>query len=86
VAIGLADIHLKREDPERAANCARRALAINPDYVDAWLILAHECIMHHDMEGAQRATDTAHKLDPYSTLVVKTLEEINSELAKKRAD
>ena len=86
VDIGLADIHLKREDPERAANCGRRALAINPDYVDAWLILAHESIMHHDMEGARKATDTAHRLDPYSTLVTKTLEEINTELAKKKPD
>jgi predicted Zn-dependent protease len=86
VPIGLAAIHLKREDPERAANCARRALAINPDYVDAWLILSHECLMHHDMEGAQATTQQAHNLDPYSEIVSKALNAIDNEMAKKRPD
>jgi predicted Zn-dependent protease len=86
VQIGLATIHLKNEDPERAATCARRALAINPDCVDAWLILTHDCLMHHDMEGARIVTQTAHELDPYSDTVSKTINLIDAELTKKQPD
>ncbi len=86
VQIGLATIHLKRDDPERAATCARRALAINPNYVDAWMILAHECLMHHDMEGARVVTETAHELDPFSDIVSKTINLIDAELAKRKPD
>jgi predicted Zn-dependent protease len=86
VQLELATIHLKNEDPERAATCARRALAINPDYVDAWMILAHECLMHHDMEGARVTAQTAHELDPFSDVVSKAVSLIDDELAKKKPD
>jgi len=86
IQIGLAAIHLKREDPERAAICARRALQINPDYVDAWLILTHDCLMHHDMEGARDTAQKAHLLDPYSDTVGKVLASINVEFGKVQAD
>ena len=86
VEIGLASIHLKLEDPERAANCARRALAINPDYVDAWLLLTHECLMHHDMEGARMTAQRAHELDPYSDIISKVISEIANEMSKRKAD
>ncbi len=86
VQLGLATIHLKNDDPERAATCARRVLAINPDYVDAWMILAHDCLMHHDLEGARVVTETAHELDPYSDVVSKTINLIDAELAKKKPD
>jgi tetratricopeptide (TPR) repeat protein len=84
--LGLATIHLKNDDPERAATCARRALIINPNYVDAWMILTHDCLMHHDMEGARITTETAHELDPYSDIVSKTINLIDAELAKKQPD
>ncbi|MBS1992179.1 MAG: tetratricopeptide repeat protein [Cyanobacteria bacterium SZAS LIN-2] len=86
VEIGLASIHLKREDPERAATCARRALAINPDYVDAWLLLTHECLMHHDMEGAQMTAQRAHELDPYSDIINKIINQITNEMSKRKPD
>jgi len=86
VEIGLASIHLKLEDPERAANCARRALAINPDYVDAWLLLTHECLMHHDMEGARMTAQRAHELDSYSDIISKVISEIAREMSKRQPD
>jgi len=86
VEIGLATIHLKRDDPERAANCARRALAINPDYLDGWLILTHDCIMHSDMEGARITAQKAHELDPFNDTVNRVFNGINDEFSREQAD
>ena len=86
VEIGLATIHLKRDDPERAATCARRALAINPEYVDAWLILTHDCLMHSDMAGARMSAQKAHELDPFNNAVNQVFNGISAEYSKDKAD
>ncbi|KAH8976781.1 TPR-like protein [Lactarius akahatsu] len=47
--------HFARDEYAEAAQCLRRAVAINPLYVRSWFVLGCACIREQDWEGAREA-------------------------------
>jgi tetratricopeptide (TPR) repeat protein len=77
----MAALYMRMKDTESAAQCARRALSINKNFLQAWMILIHDAMVHNDLDGEIDAAAQALELDPTSNEVRSLL---NSLLMEKR--
>jgi outer membrane protein assembly factor BamD (BamD/ComL family) len=77
----MAALYMRLNDTESAARCARRALSINPNFLQAWMIMIHDAQMHNDLDGEIDAAARALQLDPTNNAVRSLL---NSLLMEKR--
>lgn len=77
----MAALYMRLNDTESASQCARRALSINPNFLQAWMIMIHDAQMHNDLDGEIDAAARALELDPTNNSVRSLL---NSLLMEKR--
>ncbi|CAN5528689.1 hypothetical protein BH11CYA1_BH11CYA1_05920 [soil metagenome] len=82
----MAALYLRLKDTETAAQCARRALSINENFLQAWMIMIHDAMMHNDLEGEIAAAGRALELDPTNSEVRSLLNSLMMEKRKQLPD
>ncbi len=82
----MAALYMRMKDTESAAQCARRALSINENFLQAWMILIHDAMVHNDLDGEIDAANQALKLDPTSNEVRSLLNSLIMEKNKQLPD
>ncbi len=82
----MASVYMRMHDTETAAQCARNALAINENFLQAWMILIHDAIMHNDLDGELDAVTRAHQLDPSSSMLNGLLSRALKEKSSQKPD
>ncbi|MBP9094805.1 hypothetical protein KBI23_27550 [bacterium] len=82
----MAALYMRLNDTESAGQCARRALSINQNFLQAWMIMVHDAMMHNDLEGEIDAAARALELDPSNTSVRSLLNSLLMERRKQSPD
>ncbi len=82
----MATLYMRMKDTESAAQCARRALSINENFLQAWMILIHDAMIHNDLQGEIDAAAQALKLDPTNNQVRSLLNSLIMEKHKQLPD
>ncbi len=82
----MAALYMRLNDTESAAQCARRALSINPNFLQAWMIMVHDAMMHNDLDGEIDAAASALELDPTNNSVRSMLNSLLMERRKQSPD
>jgi len=82
----MAALYMRLRDTESAAQCARRALSINENFLQAWMIMIHDAMMHNDLEGEIDAAARALELDPTNNEVRSLLNSLMMEKHKQLPD
>ena len=82
----MAALYMRMKDTESAAQCARRALSINKNFLQAWMILIHDAMVHNDLDGEIDAAAQALELDPTSNEVRSLLYSLKAEKNKQLPD
>ena len=82
----MAALYMRMKDTESAAQCARRALSINKNFLQAWMIMIHDAMVHNDLDGEIDAATQALELDPTSTEVRSLLYSLKAEKNKQSPD
>jgi len=82
----MASVYMRMQDTESAAQCARRALTINENFLQAWMILIHDAIMHNDLDGELDAVTRAHQLDPSNPMINGLLSHVLKEKSSQKPD
>ena len=82
----MAALYMRMKDTESAAQCARRALATNENFLQAWMILIHDAMVHNDLDGEIEAATQALNLDPTSNEIRSLLYSLKAEKNKQLPD
>lgn len=82
----MASVYMRVKDTEAAAQCARHALTINENLLQAWLILIHDAMMHNDLDGEIDAVTKAHQLDPANPMINNLLSRVLHEKNSQKPD
>jgi outer membrane protein assembly factor BamD (BamD/ComL family) len=82
----MAALYMRLNDTESAAQCARRALSINPNFLQAWMIMVHDAMMHNDLDGEIDAAARALELDPTDNTIRSLLNSLLMEKRKQSPD
>lgn len=67
--VAVASLYMRMRDTDSAAQSARKALAINENFLQAWMILIHDSMMHNDLDGELATAKRAHELDPSNSTI-----------------
>jgi len=82
----MASVYMRLKDTEAAAQCARHALTINENFLQAWMILIHDSVMHNDLDGEIDAVTRAHQLDPANPMINGLLSRVLHEKNSQKPD
>jgi tetratricopeptide (TPR) repeat protein len=82
----MASLYIRMKDTDSAAQCARKALAINENFLQAWIVLIHEAIIHNDLEGELTTAKRAHELDPGNSYINVLLSRLLAEKNEEQPD
>ena len=82
----MAALYMRLKDTESAAQCARRALVINENFMQAWMIMIHDAMVHNDLEGGIATAGRALELDPTNNEVRSLLNTLLMEKRKQKPD
>ena len=74
----LAEVLLKANDQERAADCVETYVKLHPDDVQGWIQLAHVRGKMGDWTKAEMAAEKAVAMSPQSPLLRQFLEQIRA--------